>query len=54
MHVHLAVTLMSLLHWLPWLLIGIGATITPTNQINPATMAANWGPGMINNAQKWQ
>src|SRR5258708_105969 len=30
------------------------ATITPTNQINPATMAANWGPGVINNAQKWQ
>jgi hypothetical protein len=30
------------------------ATITPTNQINPTTMAANWGPGVINNAQKWQ
>ena len=30
------------------------ATITPTTQINPATMAANWGPGVINNAQKWQ
>ena len=30
------------------------ATITPTNQINPAAMAANWGPGVINNAQKWQ
>jgi hypothetical protein len=30
------------------------ATITPTNQINPTSMAANWGPGVINNAQKWQ
>jgi len=30
------------------------ATITPTNQINAATMAANWGPGVTNNAQKWQ
>jgi len=30
------------------------ATITPTNTINPATMAANWGPGVQNNAQKWQ
>ena len=30
------------------------ATITPTNQINAATMAKNWGPGVINNAQKWQ
>lgn len=29
------------------------ATITPTNQINPTTMAANWGPGVTNNAQKW-
>jgi hypothetical protein len=30
------------------------ATITPTNQINATAMAANWGPGVINNAQKWQ
>jgi septum formation inhibitor MinC len=30
------------------------ATITPTTTINPATMAANWGPGVQNNAQKWQ
>ena len=30
------------------------ATITPTNQVNAATMAANWGPGVTNNAQKWQ
>jgi hypothetical protein len=30
------------------------ATITPTTQINAANMAANWGPGVINNAQKWQ
>jgi hypothetical protein len=30
------------------------ATITPTNQINAANMAANWGPGVTNNAQKWQ
>jgi hypothetical protein len=29
------------------------ATITPTSTINPATMAANWGPGVINNANKW-
>ena len=29
------------------------ATITPTSQINPTTMAANWGPGVSNNAQKW-
>lgn len=27
--------------------------ITPTNAVNPATMAANWGPGVRNNAQKW-
>ncbi len=30
------------------------ATITPTNQVSAATMAANWGPGVSNNAQKWQ
>jgi hypothetical protein len=30
------------------------ATITPTTTINPTTMAANWGPGVTNNAQKWQ
>ena len=30
------------------------ATITPTTSVNAATMAANWGPGVINNAQKWQ
>lgn len=29
------------------------ATITPTNQINATTMAANWGPGVVANAQKW-
>ena len=29
------------------------ATITPTNTINPTTMASNWGPGVSNNAQKW-
>jgi len=29
-------------------------TITPTTQINPQTMASNWGPGVTNNAQKWQ
>jgi len=30
------------------------ATITPSTQIDAQTMAANWGPGVINNAQKWQ
>ncbi len=30
------------------------ATITPTNQINAARMATNWGPGVTNNAQKWK
>ncbi|SRR5713226_488070 len=30
------------------------ATITPTNQVSAATMAANWGPGVTNNAQKWK
>ena|SRR5579863_1970780 len=29
------------------------ATIQPTNQVNPATMAANWGKGVSNNAGKW-
>lgn len=29
------------------------ATITPSATINPTTMAANWGPGVSNNAQKW-
>ena len=29
------------------------ATIQPTAAINPQTMAANWGPGVTNNAQKW-
>lgn len=29
------------------------ATITPTPNIDPAVMAANWGPGVSNNAQKW-
>jgi hypothetical protein len=29
------------------------ATITPTNQINATAMAANWGPGVTANAQKW-
>ncbi len=30
------------------------ASITPTNQIDAAAMAANWGPGVSNNAQKWK
>ena len=30
------------------------ATITPTNQINAQAMAANWGPGVQNNATKWK
>src|SRR5258708_37502209 len=30
------------------------AVIQPPAAINPTTMAANWGPGVINNAQKWQ
>jgi hypothetical protein len=30
------------------------ATITATSTINPATMAANWGPGVTNNASKWK
>ena len=30
------------------------ATITPTNQVSAANMKANWGPGVSNNAQKWQ
>ncbi len=29
------------------------ATITPTPNIDPTVMAANWGPGVSNNAQKW-
>jgi len=29
-------------------------SITPTTQVNASTMAANWGPGVTNNAQKWQ
>ena len=29
------------------------ATITPTNNINPTTMAANWTTGVQNNAAKW-
>jgi hypothetical protein len=29
------------------------AVITATATINPATMAANWGPGVINNSNKW-
>lgn len=29
------------------------ATITATSSINAATMAANWGPGVINNSRKW-
>jgi hypothetical protein len=27
--------------------------ITPTNTVSATTMAANWGPGVRNNAQKW-
>jgi hypothetical protein len=43
-------------HW--WYLLSllpfvIGATITPTSTINPATMAANWTKGVTNNGQKW-
>ena len=30
-----------------------GATITPTNNINPTTMIANWSKGVAANAQKW-
>jgi hypothetical protein len=29
------------------------ATITPTNQVNAATMASNWTKGVNNNAAKW-
>lgn len=27
--------------------------ITPTNTVDPSTMASNWGPGVRNNSQKW-
>ena len=27
--------------------------ITPTQTVNPTTMAANWGPGVRNNSAKW-
>jgi hypothetical protein len=30
------------------------ATITPTLTVDPTTMAANWGPGVQNNAMKWK
>ena len=30
------------------------ATITPTQTVNAANMAKNWGPGVTQNAQKWQ
>lgn len=30
------------------------ATITPTLTVDPARMAANWGPGVQNNATKWR
>jgi hypothetical protein len=30
------------------------ATITPTLTVDPARMAANWGPGVQNNAMKWK
>jgi len=29
------------------------ATITPTGTVSATVMAANWGPGVRNNAQKW-
>ena len=29
------------------------ATIQPTNQVDPNTMAANWGKGVSANASKW-
>jgi len=29
------------------------ATITPTSQVNPQTMAANWSKGVANNSGKW-
>lgn len=29
------------------------AAITPTNQVNAQTMAANWGKGVQANSQKW-
>lgn len=29
------------------------ATINPTNQVDPAVMAANWGKGVQANSQKW-
>jgi hypothetical protein len=29
------------------------ATITPTGSVNATAMAANWGPGVRNNSQKW-
>jgi hypothetical protein len=30
------------------------AVITPTLTVDPARMAANWGPGVQNNAMKWK
>jgi len=39
--------------WLAALVVGLGATITPTSQVNAANMAANWSKGVANNGAKW-
>jgi len=50
---HLAHFAFSWLHLIAFAAVAFGATITPTNQVNPTTMAANWGKGVAANAQKW-
>lgn len=51
--IHAAVALPSIWHLVAYLAIGLGATITPTSQVNAANMAANWGKGVANNGAKW-
>ena len=36
-----------------WRFTVVNATITPTLNTNPTTMAANWSKGVAANAQKW-
>jgi hypothetical protein len=53
MHVHIVLAGLLIAKTLGWLAVGIGATITPTLNTNPTTMAANWSKGVAANAQKW-
>ena len=52
--IHIALASFHLWYLIALLPFVFGATITPTNTVDPAAMAANWPVGVQNNALKWK